>query len=71
MSLYKIRIENRALLDIQEGFAYYEGKVQGLGIRFNQSVFHSFETLKRNPFYRVIWQFQVFASKEISVYDPL
>ena len=53
MPLYKIRIEERAILDIQQGFDYYEDQQAGLGIRFNQSVFHSFDTLQKNPFYQV------------------
>jgi toxin ParE1/3/4 len=53
MPLYKIRIEERALVDIQQAFDYYEAKQAGLGVRFNQSVFHSFEILRQNPFYQV------------------
>lgn len=53
MPHYKIRVEERALLDIQQAFDYYEEQQEGLGIRFNQSVFHSFDVLSRNPFYQV------------------
>jgi hypothetical protein len=53
MPTYKIRIEERALLDIQQAFDYYDEQQKGLGIRFNQSVFHSFDVLSRNPFYQI------------------
>ena len=53
MQSYEILIEERALLDIHQGFEYYETLQPGLGVRFNQSVFHSFETLQLNPFYQV------------------
>ena len=53
MPSYKIRIEQRALDDIQHAFEYYEKQQAGLGVRFNQSVFHSFEALNKNPFYQV------------------
>ncbi len=53
MNSFKIKIEQRALLDIELGFNYYEAQQTGLGVRFNQAVFHSFETLKQNPFYQI------------------
>jgi toxin ParE1/3/4 len=53
MQSFTIRIEDRALLDIQQGFDYYENLQAGFGVRFNQSIFHSFETLQLNPFYQV------------------
>ncbi len=53
MPSFKIRIEQRALLDMQQAFDYYETQQTGLGVRFNQSVFHSLDVLKRNPFYQV------------------
>lgn len=36
---YKIRIDLRALQDIQNGFDYYEEKQLELGIRFNRRFF--------------------------------
>jgi toxin ParE1/3/4 len=53
MSSYKIKIEERALLDIQQGFDYYEQKQAGLGLRFNKAVFKAFENLQINPFYQI------------------
>lgn len=56
MNPYKIRIEVRALKDIQDGFDYYEEKQEGLGTRFNQAVFRSFEILRHNPFYQIRYE---------------
>ena len=42
-----------AIDDLEQAVDYYEEKQAGLGVRFNQSVFHSFETLKQYPFYQV------------------
>ena len=53
MPSYKIQIEQRALLDIRQACNYYEEQQPGLGVRFNQSVFHSFDALSNNPFYQV------------------
>ena len=53
MPSYQIKIEERALLDIQQGFNYYEEQQPNLGVRFNNSVFQAFEVLKRNPFYQI------------------
>jgi hypothetical protein len=41
MRSFKIRIEERALDDIQQGFDYYEQVQNGLGIRFNNAVFQA------------------------------
>lgn len=53
MQPFEIKIHDRAIQDIWEGFNYYEEKQTGLGIRFNRSVFIAFESLKLNPFYQV------------------
>jgi hypothetical protein len=34
MPSYQIKIEERALLDIQQGFDYYEEQQPNLGVRF-------------------------------------
>jgi len=51
--MFKIRIEDRAIQDIQKGFEYYEEKQAGLGTRFNREVFEALETLKSNPFFKI------------------
>lgn len=72
MPHYKIKIEERALHDIQQGFEYYEDKQSGLGVRFNQSVFHSFEILKQNPFYQIRYNtFRCLPVKKISLHGTL
>jgi len=48
MVMFKIRIEDGAIQDIQKGFEYYEEKQAGLGARFNREVFQALETLKSN-----------------------
>ena len=53
MRSFKIRIEERALDDIQQGFDYYEQVQNGLGVRFNNAIFQAFDTLRRNPYYQV------------------
>jgi plasmid stabilization system protein ParE len=53
MISFKIRIEERALNDIQQGFDYYEEIQVGLGVQFNNAVFHAFDVLVRNPYYQV------------------
>jgi hypothetical protein len=53
MSSYQIKIEERALLDIQQGFDYYEEQQPNLGVRFNNSIFQAFEILRQSPFYQI------------------
>jgi hypothetical protein len=53
MSSFKLRIEERALEDIQKGFDFYEERQVGLGVRFNKHVFKCFEILKSNPHYQI------------------
>jgi hypothetical protein len=53
MDLYQIKIEERAILDIQQSFVYYEQQQSGLGVQFNRTVFNAFENLKINPFYQI------------------
>jgi toxin ParE1/3/4 len=53
MPPFNIRIEDRATQDIQNGFDYYEELQEGLGIRFNQEVFHAVEILRSNPFFQI------------------
>lgn len=53
MSLFEVKIHDRAISDIWNGFYYYEEKQKGLGIKFNKSVFVAFESLKLNPFYQI------------------
>jgi plasmid stabilization system protein ParE len=53
MRSFKIRIEERALDDIQQGFDYYEQVQNGLGVKFNNAVFQALDTLVKNPYYQV------------------
>jgi len=53
MDPFKIRIDDRAIQDIQKGFDYYEALQEGLGIRFNQEVFNALDILRSNPFFQI------------------
>ncbi len=65
MRSFKIRIEERALDDIQQGFDYYEQVQNGLGVRFNNAIFQAFDTPRRNPYYQVRYdKFRCFLVKK-------
>jgi hypothetical protein len=69
MPSYKIQIEQRALLDIRQACNYYEEQQPGLGVRFNQSVFHSFDALSNNFLSGPLRFFSMLACQEISIHD--
>ena len=51
--IYKIVIEPRAILDIQDAIDYYESKQNGLGEYFYKVVEEHIETLAKNPFFQI------------------
>jgi toxin ParE1/3/4 len=51
--IYKIVIEPRAILDIQDAIDYYDSKQIGLGEYFYQVVEEHIETLSKNLFFQI------------------
>jgi toxin ParE1/3/4 len=51
--IYKVVIEPRAILDIQDAIDYYESAQNGLGEYFYQTVDEHIEILVKNPFYQI------------------
>lgn len=51
--IYKVVIEPRAILDMQDAIDYYESKQIGLGNYFFQVVEKHIETLYKNPFFQI------------------
>lgn len=51
--IYKIVIEPRTILDIQDAIDNYESKQNGLGEYFYQVVEEYIETLVKNPFFQI------------------
>ena len=51
--IYKVVIEPRAILDIQDAVDYYESKQNGLGDNFYQIVDEHIQILTKNPFFQV------------------
>ena len=51
--IYKVVIEPRAILDIQEAIDYYDSKQNGLGAYFYQVVEAHIETLSESPFFQI------------------
>jgi hypothetical protein len=51
--IYKVVIEPRAILDIQDAIDYYESKQNGLGEYFSHVVDENIETLTRSPFFQI------------------
>ncbi len=51
--IYKVVIEPRAILDIQDAIDYYEFNQIGLGEHFYQVVEKHIETLVKNPFFQI------------------
>lgn len=50
---FKVVIEPRAILDIQEAVDYYDSRQVGLGEYFYETLDSHIETLKINPFFQV------------------
>jgi toxin ParE1/3/4 len=53
MTLFKVSIEDNALLDIQEAIDYYDDQQIGLGKKFEHSLHKSITALTKNPFYQI------------------
>ncbi|TDD96941.1 hypothetical protein [Flavobacterium cellulosilyticum] len=51
--IYKVVIEPRAILDIQDAINYYDSKQDGLGELFYQVVDQHIKTLTKSPFFQV------------------
>ena len=51
--IYKVVIEPRAILDLQDAIDYYESKQNGLGEYFCQVVDEHVETLTKSPFFQI------------------
>jgi toxin ParE1/3/4 len=51
--VFKIRIDSRAIEDIQQQVIYYNKELPGLGKRFFEAVDLSFLLLKSTPFFQV------------------
>ncbi len=51
--IYKVVIEPRAIIDIQEAIDYYESKQIGLGDYFYQIVDEHIGTLKKSTFFQI------------------
>jgi toxin ParE1/3/4 len=49
--IFKVVVEPRAILDIQDAIDYYESKQSGLGKYFYQIIEDYIETLTRSPFF--------------------
>lgn len=50
---YKIRIDSRAIIEIQHQVSYYNLQQKGLGNRFFAAVDASFNLLKSTPFFQI------------------
>jgi len=50
---FQILIEDRAFIEIQNAYEFYEGRQEGLGIRFNQEVNNAIDLLKQTPFFQI------------------
>lgn len=50
---YKVVIEPRAILDIQDAVDYYNFKSNGLGIRFYETLEDHFKILAHNPSFQI------------------
>lgn len=51
--IYKIVIDPRAILDIQDAVDYYEFKNQGLGVRFYETLEEHFAIISKTPFFQL------------------
>lgn len=50
---YKVVIEPRAIIDIQDAVDYYDSKSEGLGIRFYKTLEEHIELIAKAPFFQV------------------
>lgn len=50
---YKVVIEPRALIDIQDAVDYYDSKSEGLGIRFYNTLESHIRILAKTPFFQL------------------
>lgn len=53
---YKIKIDRRALKDIQDIIEYYESKSIGLGVKFENELDIFIDTLSRNPLFQIRYE---------------
>ena len=53
MKKYKVQIQDKARLDIQDAVYYYEEQSKGLGKRFTSQVLEASKTLKINPHFQI------------------
>jgi hypothetical protein len=51
--IYKVVIEPRAIIEIQDAIDYYDSKQNGLGEYFYQVVEEHIENLTKNPFFQI------------------
>jgi toxin ParE1/3/4 len=51
--IYKVVIEPRAIIDIQDAIDYYDSKQNGLGTYFYQVVEEHIETVSKSPFFQI------------------
>jgi toxin ParE1/3/4 len=51
--IYKVVIEPRAILDIQDAIDYYDSKQNGLGNYFYQVVEEHIETVSKSPLFQI------------------
>lgn len=51
--IYKVEIEPRAILDIQDAIDYYDSKQNGLGELFYKVVDQHIVTLTKSPFFQI------------------
>ena len=50
---YKIVIEPRAIVDIQDAVDYYDFKKEGLGLQFYSALVDAIKYLESNPHYQI------------------
>jgi len=48
--LYNLKIDQEALLDIQEIIEWYNGQAQGIGVSFLKQITSQINSLKKTPF---------------------
>lgn len=50
---FKVILEPRAIVDIQDAIDYYDEQLSGLGERFKATVDDYMQTIAENPFYQI------------------
>ena len=50
---YKVVVEPRAIIDIQDAVDYYDSKSEGLGIRFYKTLEDHIQIIVKAPFFQV------------------